>query len=436
MISKAKPFLHVILRQAALVLAGLVGLTSCTKQEGMASVDRRQYPHARQVTQIDNYHGTEVADPYRWMEKMDSPETREWVDAQEKLFNEFVDDVSVREAIKQRIMSITDVDTYSAPVGRGGRYFFSKTEAGKTQAVVYMQKTLESEPKVILDPFSLLKDEELRFVGFSVSPDGRRIAYRVTRGQSVWSDVRIMDVDGQEVWAETLGGVSGTSWTKDGNGFYYVRYDVPEDDKKNQAKLENPRIYFHKVGTSQAADQFIYAQPEHPTRLFGTRVTHDGRYLIISVSEGSSFSGLADLIYYKDLSVSDSEVVQLIKTDDGQFAFEGSNGTTFILRTTLDAPRNRLIAVDITKPNPESWRVVVPEAKETLTTVSEISDRLVLRYNRDAKPVAKVLTLTVNSSTRSPFPQSLWSAVSRMIAKVPRRSTNFGACSKKGRRTV
>ncbi|NIR47030.1 S9 family peptidase, partial [candidate division KSB1 bacterium] len=352
--------------------------------------DGLRYPKARKADQVDDYHGIKVADPYRWMEAMTSPETKSWVDAQEKLFDGYVKDVAFHNDIKQRILQIRDVDSFSMPTKKGGRYFFTKTEAGQNQGVVFVQANLSAEPKVLLHPKKFLKDPETRLAGYSVSPDGNRIFYSVSRGQSRWTEDHIMDVDTKKVWPETLTGVGGISWTKEGEGFYYVRYKVPEKGKELQARLKDPKIYFHEIGTPQSEDKFVYARPDNPTWLLGSRVTHDGKYLIITVAKGSSFSGWVDFILYKDLENSDSEIVKLVDGEDAKYAFEGSNGSTFWIRTTLGAPRGRVVAVHINKPERENWVEVIPQSEETINTVSEIGDYLVLRYLRDALPVVKV----------------------------------------------
>jgi len=349
-----------------------------------------KYPKARKVDQVDSYHGIKVADPYRWMEEMTSPEIKSWIDAQEELLDGYVKDVAVHRDIKQRILQIRDVDSYSMPSKKGSRTFFSKTAAGQNQSVIYFQENADAEPKILMDPKTFLQDEESRLSGYRVSPDGKRIFYSVSKGQSVWTEDHIMEVDSKTAWPETLTGVGGISWAKDGEGFFYIKYKVPEKGKEMQAELKDPKIYYHAIGTSQSQDQFIYARPDNPTWLLGTRITHDGKYLIVTVAKGSSFSGWVDFILYKDLKNPESEILQIVAGEDAKYAFEGSNGPTFWIRTTLDAPRGRLVAVDISKPERKHWLEVIPQSEETISTVSEIGDYLVLRYLRDALPVVKV----------------------------------------------
>ncbi len=194
-----------------LTLAGLSFLLASGKK-----ADGLKYPKTRKVNQVDNYHGVKVADPYRWLEEMTSPETKSWIDAQEELFDGYVKEVAVHGDIKKRILQIRDVDSYSMPSKKGSRYFFSKTAAGQNQGVIYFQENADAEPQILMDPKTFLQDEESRMSGYRVSPDGKRIFYSVSKGQSVWTEDHIMEVDSRKVRPETLTGIGGISWAKDG----------------------------------------------------------------------------------------------------------------------------------------------------------------------------------------------------------------------------
>lgn len=217
MIAKSKIRMFV---PAVVIIIGLGFLAATTSNEPVYIGDGMKYPKAKKVDQVDNYHGVKVADPYRWMEEMTSNETKAWVDEQEKLFDGYVKHVPLHNDIKRRIMQIRHVDSYSMPTKKGGRYFFTKTEAGQNQGVIYFQEDAAAEPKMLMDPKAFLQDEELRLSGYRVSPDGKRMYYSVSKGQSVWTDDYVMDVDSKKTWTETLRGVGGISWAKDGEGFF------------------------------------------------------------------------------------------------------------------------------------------------------------------------------------------------------------------------
>ncbi len=347
------------------------------------------YPPTRRIEHVDTYHGVEVADPYVWLEAMETEETQAWLHAQDTLLHRFLDDVPVRHAIEHRLAALRNFDSYGAPTKQGGRTFFSMTEAGKNQPVVYVQEG--AEPRVLLDPYTLFKDDETLLAGTVPGPNGKRLLFLTSKGQSRWQRARILDVETGEILPEEMGGYyrgrSGVAWTQDGAGFFYARYKEPAAGQEIEARVENARLYYHRLGTPQAEDELIYERPDVPDWIYFPRVTHDGRTLVLTVIGGEE---VGNRIFYKNLESPSSEVVALIDTPDATYSFEGSDGSRLFFRTTLDAPRERMIAIDLERPGREDWTEVIPEGEATMAAASEIGDHLVVQYIQDARFVVKV----------------------------------------------
>lgn len=349
------------------------------------------YPKAKRVNQVDNYHGTEVVDPYRWMEEMESPDTKRWIDRQETLLNSYLGEDEIGKSIARRILAIRSIPRIGTPIAAGGNYFYTKTAYGETQAMLYIRESLSAPEKVLYNPFEHLKNSPYRFTGFTVSPGGKYVTLSFAEGQSVWQHLLVMRVDSGKILADTLKEMrAGINWRKDDAGFFYARYPAPGEGQEMTATLENPQIFYHRIGSSGNDDRLIFAMPEHPEWLIGPQVSTDGRYLVINVAAGSSFSGMVDQIYYLDLKNESAGVKLLMPQGEGQYSFEGNNGEEFWFQSTLDAPRRRLVAVNINKPQPQHWQELVAQSDAPLNTVSIIGKYFVMRYTRDALPVIRV----------------------------------------------
>jgi len=347
------------------------------------------YPKARKCDQIDNYHGVEVPDPYRWLEDPDSEETRAWVEAQNRVTFGYLERIDARDKIRSRITQLYDYEKYGLPRQKGGRYFFQKNDGLQNQYVLYWMDSIDGKPKVLLDPNKLSEDGTVALSGTSVSEDGRFIAYGLSSKGSDWQEWKVREVDTGKDLADHLKWIkfSGASWTSDGKGLYYGRYDEPDDATKYQDANYFPKIYYHQIGTPQSADQLIYHRPDQKDWLFEADVTDDGRYLIITVEAGGK---IENMIYYKDLKSENSPVVELIDKFDAKYSFIDNNGPVFWLRTDLDAPRGRVIAIDIRKPDRENWKEIIPQARETLRGVGVVGGKFFASYLKDAYSQVKV----------------------------------------------
>ncbi|GAB5518142.1 MAG: prolyl oligopeptidase family serine peptidase [Rhodothermales bacterium] len=348
------------------------------------------YPEARRVDQVDTYHGVKVADPYRWMEDLESDELQDWLRAQDQQTAAFLDDKRLVTWIQERLEALTHYAVESRPTRRGARTFVTKREAGEAIGRLYVQDDGQLEPRALLDLEALRQRGNV--VVNSYSPEGRYLTYYTTEGQSRWMEARVLRVaDGQpmdEVLTGIYSGGSSIAWTNDEAGFFYTRYPVPASP---QDPLGRVQIYYHTVGTSQDEDQLVYERPDDPGLLFSLRVTHEGDYLIMEASEsGGSFNGTYDRLFAQNLRAADAPVRELFPGLDAAVAFEGSHEGRFWIRTSYEAPQLQVVSVDPARPAPAQWREVIPNSGAAIQAVSEIGERLVVQYVQDARTLARV----------------------------------------------
>jgi len=340
------------------------------------------YPPAKKGTQVDDYHGVKVADPYRWLEDLDSTDTRNWVDAENKLTFGFLEAIPARSAIKDRITKLWNYEKYSVPFKEGQRYFYSRNSGLQNQSVLYTVTSLDGQPQLVLDPNTLSADGTVALSGMQVSNDGNLLAYSLSASGSDWQEWKVRDVETGKDRSDDLKWVkfSGVSWMRDDSGFFYSRYDEPKGDSLKATNYFQ-KVYFHKLGTAQSEDQLVYERPDQKDWLFGGSVTEDGNYLIITVYQGTDTK---TRVYYKRLKNSDKSVIRLLDDFDASYTFIGNEGTRFWFQTDLKSPRGKIIEIDIMKPARENWKVVVPESKESLQTATLVSHHFILNYLKDA----------------------------------------------------
>ncbi|HXG93289.1 MAG TPA: prolyl oligopeptidase family serine peptidase [Blastocatellia bacterium] len=353
---------------------------------------RLAYPQAKKVDVVDDYHGTKVADPYRWLEDVDSPETKAWVEAENKVTFAYLSEIPAREQIRQRLTKLWNFERYSTPFKRGSRYFYSKNNGLQNQSVLYWTDSLAAEGKVLIDPNTLSSDGTVALSGTSFTDDGKLMAYGLAASGSDWQEWHVRDVETGKDLPDVIKWVkfSRASWTSDGKGFFYSRYDEPKETTKMVGTNYFQKLYYHKLGTPQSEDVLIYDDPQHKEWLINGGVTDDGHYLIINISAGSSDK---NRVYYKDLTAKDAQVVKLLDTNDANYDVIDNDGPVFWVRTNLDAPRGKLVAIDARKPERANWKVIIPEAKETLGNVGVINDKFIASYLKDAHTQVKVFDL-------------------------------------------
>ncbi len=350
-----------------------------------------RYPSARRSDITDNFHGTQVADPYRWLEDPDSKETKQWIALENKLTATYLDSIPEREAIRQRLTGLWNYERYGIPSRVGGKYFFSKNNGLQNQSVFYMARKLSDKPTVVFDPNTWSADGTVSLGGMSISDDARYIAYGVQTAGLDWAEWRVRDLKTGKDTADKLRWIkfSRVSWTKDNKGFYYTRYPAPSKGAEKTAGNFFAKVYYHRLGTEQANDSLIYEDKEHPKYGFNATVTEDNQYLVMSTWKGTGETNLVqvlDLKRHRPTKPGDANGLYIpIATEwIGEFIHLGNDGTIFYFKTNYQAPRGRIIAVDLRKPQKEHWKELVAESKDTISSASIVGNTLFLKYLHDA----------------------------------------------------
>ncbi|HVP11223.1 MAG TPA: prolyl oligopeptidase family serine peptidase [Phycisphaerae bacterium] len=351
------------------------------------------YPKTAKVDQVDDYFGVKVADPYRWLEELDSPQTKAWVEAENKVTFAYLKEIPAREKIKNRLTKLWNYEKYGVPEKEDGRYFFAKNDGLQNQSVVYTVKSLDEQPRVLIDPNLLSKDGTVALAGYSISDDGKLMAYGVSGAGSDWEIYHVRDVETAQDMPDEIKWVkfSGASWTKDNKGFFYSRYDEPKTGEELKGLNYYHKLYYHKLGATQDQDQLIYDRPDQKEWEFAGYVTEDGRYLIITIFKGTARE---TRVSYKDLKAPDSKVVDLLTDFDAQYGFIGNDGPVFWFQTDFNAPRRRVIAIDTAKPDRAAWKEIIPQTTETLEGVSVVNDMFICSYLKDAYTQVKIHDLS------------------------------------------
>ena len=370
-----------------------------------ASAQKFNYPDTKVVDQVDEFHGTKVADPYRWLEDdvHDSKEVADWVKEQNKLTFGYLKAIPQRGKIEARLKKLWNYEKFSAPFKRGDRYFFLKNNGLQNQYVLYTQETLDSDPEVFVDPNTWSKDGTIAMAGRAFSDDGQYMAYGIQNAGSDWRTWRVMDVETRKVLDDELNWVkfSGVAWTKDNRGFFYGRYAEPQEGKAFQETNLNQKVYYHRIGTSQASDVLVYERPDHPDWGFQLDVSEDGRYLIITVWKGTDDKYQ---VYFRDLQEPYAAPVALIDDFSNEYSFIGNDGPTFFFKTDLDATLGRVVAIDSRKGTSAEKIEVIPESKETLRDVGIVANMFVSSYLKDAKTQVKLFDLNGKFIREVKFP--------------------------------
>jgi prolyl oligopeptidase len=353
------------------------------------------YPTISKSDQIDNYHGTAVADPYRALEDPDTEETKVWVEAQNQVTFSYLNEIPAREKIKQRLTKLWDYEKYGTPFKEGESYFYFKNDGLQNQSVLYTLPTLESEPRVLLDPNQLSEDGTVALSGIAISENGQLLAYGLSSSGSDWQEWKVRDIATGEDLQDHLQWIkfSGAAWTHDHQGFFYSRYDEPNEKTKLEDVNYYQKLYYHKLGTQQSEDILIYHRSDEKEWGFGGNVTEDGKYLIISIWLGTDSK---NLVFYKDLTNLNSEIIELINQFAADYSFIDNDDHIFYFRTDLNAPKGRVIAIDTKKPTSENCQEIIPQAVETLESVGILNNQFVADYLQDAHSQIKIFDLKGN----------------------------------------
>ncbi|MCX6133245.1 MAG: prolyl oligopeptidase family serine peptidase [Ignavibacteriales bacterium] len=353
-----------------------------------------QYPQTKKVDHADTYFGINVPDPYRWLEDDNSPETAQWVEAENKVTFGYLEKIPYRQQVKQRLENLFNYPKYTAPFHRGDTYFFYKNDGLQNQSVLYIQKGLDGTPAVLIDPNKLSADGTSRLGAFALTRDGTRAVVGISRSGSDWQDYFVMETATKKYYADTLQWIkaSGAAWL--GDGFFYSRYDAPEKGKELSSKNVNQKVYFHKVGTAQSADELIYEDPANPERFNFVSTTEDQRFAFLTISErGKGKEGNA--LFYRDLSKGEKNF-QPIVAEIGEFNFNVVDNLEdkLLIRTNKNAPNGKLVLIDPKHPEERNWKEVLPEKPEPLQSTSTVGGKLIVTYLKDVATRAYVYSLS------------------------------------------
>ena len=365
-----------------IVAATLLGSSS------PATAQQLRYPDARRGNDVDDYFGTAVPDPYRWLEDVDATETRSWIEAENALTFSYLGAIPAREAIRRRLTALWDYPRFGTPFKKRGVYFFFKNDGLQNQSVLYRQASRNADPTVLLDPNTLSADGTVALSTLDLSEDGRYLAYATAASGSDWNDVHVRDVGTGRDLPDLVRWVkfSGLSWTHDHAGFFYSRYPTPANENPLLAVNRFHKLYYHRVGTDQSADRVVFERLDQPDWGVGGEVTEDGRYLILSLWLGTD---RRNRVYYADLKEAahpdlGAAPVKLLDKFDASYGFVANDGPVFYFRTDRDAPRGRLIAIDVRHPERTAWREVIPQAEDVLESVVLVHGTFVTTYLHDA----------------------------------------------------
>jgi prolyl oligopeptidase len=345
----------------------------------------QKYPVTRKVDQVDNYFGTKVADPYRWLEDDNSAETTEWVKEENKVTNAYLAKIPFRERIKKRLTDLWNFPKSSAPFKGGKNYFVFTNNGLQNQFVLNIIRNLKEPPVPFLDPNTLSKDGTVNISSQAVSRDGKFLAYSISRAGSDWNEIYVMNTETGKQLNDKIEWVkfSGITWYR--NGFYYSRYDAPDSTNVLKGKNEFQKIYYHTIGSLQKNDTLIYEDKEHPLRNFGAGITDDERFLVLYGEESTSGNEFS----IKDLKKENSGFVPFVKGFESENHVIGNDGNKIFLMTNKNAPKNKLVVLDATMPE-SGWNTLVPEKDEVLEQAVIANNMIVTKYMKDATSRLKV----------------------------------------------
>jgi prolyl oligopeptidase len=358
------------------------------------SQDKMQYPTTKKIDQADDYFGFKVVDEYRWLEDdvRESDDVRQWVEDQNKVTMAYLESLPYRKEIESRLTQLWDYEKYDTPFKAGGRYYYAKNDGLQNQSVVYRQDSLNSEPVVLIDPNQWSDDGTVALGGLAFSDDGKYVAYGVQESGSDWRTWYVMEIETGKKLDDKISWVKfgGADWAADGKGFYYNRYDEPQEGEEFQSLNKFQKVYYHKLGTPQSDDVLIYKDDDHPEWGFSPTVTEDGKYLVLTVWKGTDDRYR---VMYRNLDEPDSKVVELIDNFDNEYTYIGNEGSVFYFKSDVDAPKKCILAIDIANPDRENWKVVIPEADEAMESAGMVGNYVIVQYLKDAKTQVKLFDL-------------------------------------------
>jgi prolyl oligopeptidase len=373
-----------LMMRPAVALCFAFGVSILAMTAAFAAVPKP--PETKRGDQTDVFHGTTVADPYRWLEDdvRTSKDVANWVEAENKTTFSYLEAIPQRKAIQERLTKLWNFEKFSAPMKAGTRYFFEKNDGLQNQFVLYVQDSLDAEPRVLIDPNTWSKDGTVALEELSFSDDGRYLAYGIQDGGSDWRIWKVLEIATGKLLDDELKWIkfNTPAWTADGRGFFYGRFDAPKDGETFQSLNLNMKVFYHRLGQPQSEDVLVFHRPGEPEWGYSCEVTEDGRYLVLTVAKGTDDKYR---VFYKDLLEPYGMPVELIDTFDNEFTLVGNEGTQFFFKTDLDAPRKRLISIDIKNPAKENWKEIIPQQPEPIIGIGLVGNLFVLASLKDAR---------------------------------------------------
>ena len=364
------------MKKLTFLLLALIFMVSCVNQ-------KIEYPQTKKVDVTDDYFGTTVEDPYRWLEDDNSAETAEWVKAQNEVTFAYLEKLPYREEIRNRLTELINYPRYSTPFKEAGKYYFFKNDGLQNQDVLYVTETLDGEPAVALDPNKLSEDGTVALTGVEISEDGKYLIYKIARSGSDWNEIYVKSLETVELLDDHIEWVKFSGVDYYDGGFFYSAYDKPVPGSELSNANEYHKVFYHKLGTAQADDQLIYQDKEHAKRNCYAGITDDNRFLAVSMTETTSGNALS----VKDLSDKKGELVPVVTTFENDFNVVGNIGDELFALTNCDAPKYKLIKFNLKNPEKENWIEIIPEQENVLQSAGFIGDKIITLSMKDAHSV-------------------------------------------------
>ncbi|MDR1983377.1 MAG: prolyl oligopeptidase family serine peptidase [Prevotellaceae bacterium] len=367
-----------------LILLGGIMISACSVKN-----EKISYPDTKKENISDNYFGTEVADPYRWLEDDTTQVVAKWVTAQNEITQNYLNKIPFRDKLKQRLTDIVNYEKIGTPFKKHGKYYFFKNNGLQNQSVLYVKETIDGESSVLLDPNTLSSDGTVALSGISFSNNGKYLAYTISRSGSDWREIYVMDLSTLQLtgdhieWAK----FTGASWF--GDGFYYSAYDAPDKGKEFSNVNENHKIYYHKIGDDQRSDKLAYQNTKYPKRFYTASVSDDETVLFIT----ESGAGLGNRLFMQNLRKPNSPVIEIASDYEYEYAPLDVIENTIYFYTNYNAPKYRLAKADVNSPEIEKWKDVVSESEDVLSGVDFVAGKIITVYDKDASNHAYVYSL-------------------------------------------
>ncbi len=374
---------------SAVLVSALLVLNACKTEEEKKNISIN-YPVTKKVDQVDDYFGTPIEDPYRWLEDDNSEETSEWVKQQNEVTFNYLSNIPFREKIKQRLAEIWNFPKYGTPFKKGNYYFMYKNDGVQNQSVLYILNNLNDEPKVLIDPNKFSNDGTSALSNFDVSNNGKFASFSVSKAGSDWKEYYVMELPSGKILSDTLKWIkfSGAAWL--GDGFFYTRYDEPKKEAAFSGKNEFAKVYYHQAGTPQSEDFLVYGDDKNPLNSFYAGTTDDESF--VYMSETVSTSGNA--LYMKKSN--DKNFIKIADGFEYDYDVIDNNKDLLLVLTNDNAPKGRLIAIDTKNPQRKNWKDIIPQKDDVLESVHICNNLLVVKYMKDVQSRMEVYDLNGN----------------------------------------